>query len=130
MKIDRNSLLSVAISLVVAGGLAVPFSVLAADAPLSYKAAPDTYKLLFENDQFRVILQTSKPGARDALHSHSALVTYRLSDCTGRLHFPDGKSTDPTPRKRGSVAYLPAQPSHSFENVGKTDCEGLIVERK
>jgi mannose-6-phosphate isomerase-like protein (cupin superfamily) len=103
---------------------------IAEDAPLSYKAAPDVYKLLFENDQFRVILQTSKPGKRDALHSHSALVTYRLSDCTGRLHYPDGKSTEPVPRKRGSVTFLPAQPSHSFENTGKTACEGLIVERK
>jgi len=130
MKIERNSLLSVAAALVVASGIAVPFSVLAADAPLSYKASPDSYKLLFENDQFRVILQTSKPGERDALHSHSALVTYRLSDCTGRLHYPDGKSTEPRPASRGSVNYLPPQPSHSFENVGKTVCEGLIVERK
>lgn len=70
MKIKCNSLLSVAVSLIVAGGLAAPLSVLAADAPLSHTASPDTYKLLFENDQFRVILQTSKPGARDALHSH------------------------------------------------------------
>jgi len=130
MKMKMKTALSLTATLIAAVGLATPFTVSAEDAPLSYKAAPDVYKLLFENDQFRVILQTSKPGQRDASHSHSALVTYRLSDCTGRLHYPDGKSTEPTPRKRGSVTYLPAQPSHSFENTGKTACEGLIVERK
>lgn len=125
-----KTILSAAVSLIAAGAFMTPLAVLAEDAPLSYKAAPDVYKLLFENDQFRVIHQTSKPGQRDASHSHSALVTYRLSDCTGRLHYPDGKSTDARLAKRGSVTYLPAQPSHSFENTGKTVCEGLIVERK
>jgi hypothetical protein len=130
MKMKPKTALSVAVALIATVGLATPFTVLAEDAPLSYKAAPSVYKLLFENDEFRVILQTSKPGQRDELHSHSALVGYRLSNCTGRLHYPDGKSTDPTPAKRGSVLYLPAQPAHSFENVGKTNCEVLIVERK
>jgi hypothetical protein len=110
-------------------GLATPSAVLAQSVAPSYKASPDVYKLLAENDQFRVILQTSKPGQRDAFHSHSALVSYRLSDCTSRLHLPDGKSTDSV-RKRGEVSFLPAVTSHSFENTGKTNCEGLIVERK
>ena len=110
-------------------GLATPSAVLAQNVAPSYKASPDVYKLLAENDQFRVILQTSKPGQRDAFHSHSALVSYRLSDCTSRLHLPDGKHTDSV-RKRGEVSFLPTVASHSFENTGKTDCEGLIVERK
>ena len=126
MKIELKP---VVVSLVVAGGLAMPFAVSAQDVPLSYKASPDVYKLLAENDQFRVILQTSKPGQRDAWHSHSALVSYRLSDCTSRLHLPDGKFTDSN-RKRGEVVLLSTVASHSFENTGKTDCEGLIVERK
>ena len=129
MKIERNSLLSVAVSLIVAGGLATPFAVSAQDAPLSYKASADVYKLLAENDQFRIILQTSKPGKRDASHSHSALAGYRLTDCTGRLHTPDGKSSDSV-RKRGETFFLPAVKSHSFENTGKTDCDAVIVERK
>lgn len=129
MKIERNSLVSVAVSLVVAGGLATPFAVSAQDTPLSYKASPEVYKLLAENDQFRVILQISKPGQRDAWHSHTALVSYRLSDCTSRLHLPDGTHRDSV-RKRGEVTFLPTVASHSFENTGKTDCEGLLVERK
>lgn len=100
------------------------------DAPLSYVAAPEVYKLLGENDQFRVIHQSIKPGHRDAWHSHSALAVYRLTDCTTRLHYPDGKATPPTTRKAGGVAFLPAQASHSLENLGTNVCEGLIIERK
>jgi hypothetical protein len=129
MKMKPKTLLSVAVSLIAAGGLATPFAVSAQATPLSYKASPDIYKLLAENDQFRVILQTAKPGQRDAWHSHSALVSYRLSDCTSRLHLPDGKYTDSV-RKRGEVSFLPSVASHSFENTGKTNCEGLLVERK
>jgi hypothetical protein len=129
MKYERNSFLSVAASLAVAGALATPFAVSAQETPLSYKAAPEVYKLLAENDQFRVVLQTTKPGQRDAWHSHSALVVYRLSDCTSRLHLPDGKYTDSS-RKRGEVTFLPTVVSHSLENTGKTTCEGLIIERK
>ena len=120
----------VATSVVAAAGLLMPVSVSAQDAPLSHKASPDVYKLLAENDQFRIILQTSKPGQRDQWHSHSALAGYRLTDCTSRLHTPDGKTTNNTVRKRGETFLLPAVKSHSFENMGKTDCEAVIVERK
>jgi hypothetical protein len=129
MKMETHRVLFVAASLAVGGGLVAALAGAADDAPLSYKASPEVYKLLAENDQFRVILQTSKPGQRDAWHAHSALAAYRLSDCTSRLHLPNGKYTD-TSRKRGEVALLPAVASHSFENIGKTDCEAVIVERK
>jgi quercetin dioxygenase-like cupin family protein len=125
----RNSL-SMAISMVAAGGLAVPIAVSAQDAALAHMASPEVYKLLAENDQFRVILQVSKPGQRDQWHSHSALAVYLLTDCTSRLHTPDGKVTNPSERMRGEVFLLPAVKSHLFENVGKTDCEAVIVERK
>ena len=129
MKIESNNVLSVAVSLVLAAGLAMPISVSAQNAPLSHIAAPDVYKLLAENDQFRVILQTSKPGQRDQMHSHSALAGYRLTDCTSRLYTPDGKFTS-ADRKRGEAFLLPAVQSHSFENTGKTVCEAVIIERK
>lgn len=129
MKTKRRRFLSLAASFVAAGALAAPLAVSAQDAPLSYKASPEVYKLLAENENFRVVLQTSKPGQKDAWHSHSALVTYRLTDCTSRLHLPDGTFRDAS-RKRGEVAFLPTVKSHSFENTGKTDCEALIIERK
>jgi hypothetical protein len=98
-------------------------------APPSYIADPATYKLLAENDKFRVILQTSKPGHRDPWHSHSTLASYRLTDCTSRIYQADGKFTESS-RKAGEVSFLPDTASHSFENTGTTDCQGLLVERK
>jgi len=129
MTITSSPFISAGVSIAFVTALATPFTASAQDAPLSYKASPEVYKLLAENDQFRVILQTSKPGQRDQMHSHSALAGYRLTDCTSRLHMADGKYMD-TVRKRGEPFLLPAVKSHSFENRGTSDCEAVIVERK
>jgi len=99
-------------------------------APFSYTASPEVYKLLAENEQFRVILQTSKPGQRDAFHSHFAAAVYRLGDCTARIYSPDGKPGNTVTRKAGEASLQSAVASHSFENTGKTDCVAVIVERK
>jgi len=98
--------------------------------PPSYVAEPDVYKLLSENDQFRVILATWAPGKRDAWHSHAgALTAYTLTACKARFYTPDGKSIDrETPS--GVATFSPEVPSHSFENLGTTACQALIVERK
>ena len=130
MKMKQKTMLAVAVSFVAVGSFAASLSASAQSEPPSYTASPKIYKLVSENDQFRVIHQTIKPGQRDAWHSHAGnLAAYRLTDCNSRTHTPDGKHTDAN-RKRGEVAFLPAIASHSFENRGKTTCETLIVERK
>ena len=97
MKRGRIVLLAVATSLVVAGIATIP-KVSAGGVAPSYVASPDVYKLLSENEHFRVILATWKPGQRDAWHAHEGpLVAYRLTDCTMRAHAPDGKVTQPWP---------------------------------
>ncbi|HEY6821118.1 MAG TPA: hypothetical protein VI321_03800 [Burkholderiales bacterium] len=88
------------------------------------------YKLLGENDLFRVIQVTRKPGQRDAWHSHAGpLTVYGLTDCKTRLYTPDGKSVE-RDAKKGAVSFTPAVSSHSAENIGKNACQQLIVERK
>lgn len=126
-KVSRSS---VAASYFVGIVLAAPFATMAADAPLSYKASPEIYKLLAENDQFRVILATWKPGQRDAQHSHSAATAYRLTGCKSRIFGPDGKVLSEGEAKAGSVVLNNAIVSHSLENIGTTDCQTLLVERK
>lgn len=129
MIVGRN-ILVVSASLVVAGGLTAPVSVMAQGVPPSYEASPEVYKLLAENDQFRVILATWKPGQRDAWHSHAgALAAYRFADCKSRIHTPDGKYRDSS-GKAGGVTFNPIVASHSFENIGTTECRSLLVERK
>ncbi len=87
------------------------------------------YKLVSENDQFRVIMATKAVGQRDAWHSHLPNTVYDLTDCQHRIYTPDGKTIENT-AKAGSVFLQSAIPSHSTENIGTAECRQLIVERK
>lgn len=105
--------------------------IMAGDVEPSYKADPDVYKLISENDHFRVIMATWKPGQRDKWHSHEGpLVGYRMTDCDNLVsHKPDG-SREQRGTKRGDVKYNPIIASHSLENIGTSDCQILIIEKK
>jgi ketosteroid isomerase-like protein len=94
----------------------------------SFVASPDVYKVIGENEQYRVIEATWKPGQRDKLHSHGATVTsYALTDCKTRNHLSDGTAKDGE-RKAGSVQIRPADLDHSMENLGKGVCRLIIFE--
>ena len=115
---------------VVGGVLAGFFTLaLADDVPLSYVAEPDVYKVLAENDQMRVILATWKPGQRDKFHSHPMAAAYYVNDCMTRVYTPDGNVREVS-RKANTAQIGPAIASHSFENMGKTECSIVLVERK
>ncbi|MGH7929036.1 MAG: cupin domain-containing protein [Candidatus Binatia bacterium] len=102
---------------------------LAEDAPPSYKAFPDVYKLVHESDQFLVIEATWKPGQKDALHSHLNNVLYWITDCSLRAEIPGGQPIEGT-QKAGTSVINPAVSGHVATNVGKKTCKLLIVERK
>ena len=97
-------------------------------APRSYVASPEVYKVLAQNDKTKVVLATWPPGKRDNWHSHPANGAYWLTDCDGRVHTPDGKFVDIS-RKAGSAVAQAAIPSHSFENRGATECRVIIIEQ-
>jgi len=122
--------LSVIFSIVIGGAFTVPHAVWAQAVPRSFAASPDVYKVIAENEQYRVIAATWKPGQRDAWHSHGSVVaSYSLTGCNSRLHTPDGKFTDNN-IKAGQSRIRPVAPSHSFENVGKTECRAILFEPK
>lgn len=112
------------------GGVGVPAMVAAGDAPLSYVASPDVYKVLAENELFRVVLATWQPGQRDIQHSHPANAAYRLNDCKVRVYGADGKVETERDAKAGGVNLQKPIASHSLENLGTSVCQVLIVERK
>jgi hypothetical protein len=101
----------------------------AEDAPRSYVASPDVYKVIADDGKTKVIMATWPPGKRDNWHSHPPTGVYRLTDCDSRTYTPDGKFTDSS-RKAGSAIVQAAIPSHSFENRGTTECRTIIVERE
>ena len=96
----------------------------------SYKADPDTYKVIFEDANYRVIDANHKQGIHDKVHSHPVpFVVVNLTDCKNRLYGADGKTTDNV-AKAGMVQVNPVIPSHSAENIGDADCKQIFVEKK
>jgi len=100
-------------------------------APPSYVADPAVYKLIAENDQYVVVMAKRPVGHKDVWHSHLAQqATYMLTDCRSRAYTPDGKTAEVI-QKKGTVTFRSeAMPSHSLENIGKKECEQLIIEHK
>ena len=100
---------------------------LAQAVPHSTVASPDVYKVLKEDEQYRVISVTWKPGQRDAWHSHPSSGIYYLTPCSLRIHMPDGKSRDFNQWAGAAFVQKPVA-SHSLENIGKTDCNLIMFE--
>jgi beta-alanine degradation protein BauB len=117
-------------SSIVCGASLLPVLSCAQDAPPSHVADPGVYKVLAENEQFRVVLATWKPGQRDVYHSHPANAVYRLTDCDVRAFGPDNRVVGSSQPKAGTVNLQAPIPSHSLENVGSAMCQMVIVERK
>jgi hypothetical protein len=120
----RKLLASTIASIAIVGAAA------AQSSPPAYQGDPDVYKVIFENDNFRMISATWKKGATDKPHSHPvAFVVYPLTDCTIRLHAPDG-STRINEAKAGTPFAGPIIASHTAENISDHDCQAIFVERK
>jgi quercetin dioxygenase-like cupin family protein len=90
-------------------------------------ASPDIYKVIAQNEQYKVISVTWKPGQKDVLHSHPANAVYYLTDCNLRIHAPDGSSRDAQPKAGAAVVQAPI-PGHVLENVGSADCRLVMFE--
>lgn len=108
-------------------------TVLANDnAPPAHVASPDVYKVLAENDQFRVIEATWQPGQEDNYHSHPAdRVSLYQTDCSLRLTSSDGSTRIGKP-KAGTAKARTGKPvkSHKAKNLGDQVCIIRIVELK
>jgi hypothetical protein len=95
----------------------------------TYKGDPDVYKIIYEDDNLRIIEAVRKAGVTDKLHSHPVpSVVYSVTDCKTKLT-ADGKTTE-TDVKAGSIRALPVIPAHTGENTGTNDCKQLFIEKK
>jgi quercetin dioxygenase-like cupin family protein len=106
--------------------LAVPS--LAQDNLDSTKADPAHHKVVFENDEVRVVRWVIPVGDKTLMHSHPDSLIVDLTDYNGRVTTPDGKTFE-VHAKAGSVTWRPAV-THVVENIGTQPMEGLIVEPK
>lgn len=105
-------------------------SAAAQESPPSYQADPTTYKVIFEDQNFRVIAGTWKKGTTDKPHSHPVpFIVYALDDCTVLVHNPDG-TTRELKNHAGVASAGPITSSHTAENPSDADCRAVLVERK
>lgn len=101
-------------------------------APVASVAAPEVYKVIAENDQWRVLEAKWQPGQEDNFHSHPAdRVSLFQTDCKLRLTKPNGKFKDVSP-KAGKAKARTGKPvkSHKAKNIGNKVCVIRIVELK
>jgi hypothetical protein len=85
-------------------------------SPPSFQGDPAVYKVMFEDQNFRVISAQWPKGSTDKPHSHPvAFVVYPLTDCTIRLHNADGTTRDST-SKAGTVRRTDSTLPHRREH--------------
>jgi quercetin dioxygenase-like cupin family protein len=87
----------------------------------------DNYKVIFENEQVRVLEYTDAPGDITTPHQHPDSVMYTLSSFRRRLH--SGDAHRDVELQAGTVGWLPAQQHHG-ENIGDSATHVIFVELK
>ncbi len=84
-------------------------------------AAPQNHKLLFENDEVRVVEVTVQPGVREPLHAHRyPSVLYYISAAHLKEYSPGVAAVDHPRKQDGAVIFLPIGPPHQMENMETT----------
>jgi hypothetical protein len=107
-----------------------PSFAIAQNAPPTYQADPSVYKVIFEDENFRVIAATWKAGETDKSHSHPVpSVVYAITGCSFRLQGADGKTRE-VKLKKGAARAVPITASHTATNTGPKTCRAIFVERK
>jgi hypothetical protein len=98
-------------------------------------AAPDNHKLLFENDNVRVLETIIQPGQTTPLHTHCwPAALYFLSSSDFLRRDEDGSVTldsrNSPPPTQGTALWIPPLPPHTLENIGMTEIRIIVVEVK
>lgn len=90
--------------------------------------APQQHKIIFENDQIRMLKVTVKPGDTVPMHKNPENINYILQSGTLRFTNPDGSTVDVN-LTDGQVIPAP-ESSHAVENIGDREVQTLCVELK
>jgi quercetin dioxygenase-like cupin family protein len=95
-------------------------------------AAPQHHKLLFENDEVRVLEVTVPPGVKEPLHAHRyPSVLYYVSAAHLKEYSPGVPAVDRGHRNDGGVLFLPVGPPHQMENLESSKAlKAIRVELK
>ena len=90
----------------------------------SVKIAPHVYKVLFENDQARLLEVTMQPGDSTEMHSHPDNLIYALEGGTVAFTAPSGEVAE-LEVPAGASIWMDAT-EHATENIGGTAVRVLM----
>jgi hypothetical protein len=94
------------------------------------RAAPDAYRVLFENDVVRVIRFGMKPGQRTKVHWQAGSdFLYPLTTARIRSTSPIGSARDIELRAR-VPRWTAGETRQALENTGTTDALAILIELK
>ena len=93
------------------------------------KVDANHYKVMFENEQVRVLRIHYNPKEKSVMHEHPASVVVFLNDSKAKFTLPDGSTTTDGGGKAGQVRFSDAG-KHLPENIGATPVEAVLVELK
>jgi len=92
------------------------------------KVAPESTKLLLENERVRLLDIHLKGGGKLAKHSHPAYVLYGVSDAKFKVTSADGKTVEKT--VAAGEASWSEPTTHTVENAGSAEILSLVLELK
>lgn len=92
------------------------------------KVAPETNKVIFENDSVRVVETITNPGGGGELHSHVSMAVYCVSPVKLEITAEDGTSRI-VDLPAGATIWSPPV-THHVKNIGENTSHLLHVEIK
>ena len=92
------------------------------------KVAPDVYKVVFENENVRMLEARMPVGGHTEMHSHPDYLVYMLQDGKVKFTTPSGETAE-LEVKAGDVMWRDAE-EHATNNIGETEIHALFFEPK
>lgn len=89
---------------------------------------PEHYKVVFENDDVRVLRITYGAGEKSVMHHHPDAVAVFLTDNNVQFTLPDGKTIEVNNMMGDAVWTMAGE--HLPQNVGDKPSELILVELK
>ena len=121
----RNSVIATIRSLIAVTSFWIAGSTVAQTLPNSFEVSPEIFKVLVNNDKFRVVEAIYAPGQRSKAFSSAGYFYYFITDCYLRRYHPDGRVQDLGFIPAGNWGQSPPYDSAAFENVGEKTCRTL-----
>jgi beta-alanine degradation protein BauB len=99
-------------------------------SPDMVKASPKNCKVLFENDQIRLVEVRMKPGEVVPMHAHEADDIWDIKRAGKIRETVAGRKPRVLNLRPGQAWHHAGPYEHSMENIGKTEYQSLGIELK